>query len=794
MCGIAALLLAPSTPHLENKLHDYAPLISNTLEPRGPDAQGWRIVQGAAANSANNSQTSAYPFLLVATVLHLRGATPVAQPFASPDSPVSAVLCFNGEIYSGLSSLAPHANDTAALYQLLTISPVSSPLLPLSTLDAEFSFLYYQPATATLWFGKDAMGRRSLLAAMGCDGGGLCVSSVVLDDVNELQGSDWTEVPTSGIFSVDVSCWAETAVLEVWLHYWPHIRRAYPTLPERKLIQTMADALLDPPMLPFPRADLLPCHPPASLDPLAATELSSAADRLGELLSASVRDRVITCPPPSDPSDAAFAILFSGGLDCTLLAHYTHLHTPPSQPIDLINVAFIGHLPASSALLHCPDRITAYNSLHELHRLHPSRHYRLLCVDVTLAGLEATKDGLVRVLRPCATVMDFNIGVVLGLGARGVGYVVECVEEWIDSRYGRYRTDGGKEGDGEMTEERKDVRGAEDVVKRVEQLTAVHSVPITAQAADETIGSHTHASSVYNSDATVPSVATEDGVLTEEKKQRNTNPLYGYKRTPAARKANILRRKQLAKQQRRQAQPLGSCNINDEWDEPESIPTADEFAAATTEPPPGPLYTSRARVLLVGIGADEMFAGYARHRTTLRSTGEVGLSQALSADVSRLWLRNLGRDDRVTAQHARELRTPFLAAPLIHFWQHLPLAALHTLPSPLGGKAVLRELGRRVGLVRVSGLEKRAMQFGSRVSNRRVAGWVHMADSVHVREIVNPTFLRVECRPTAVRGDMEKREAKKARDRRIGHQTSIAQQHESKQNAADVIATVDSAV
>ena len=750
MCGIAALLLAPSTPLLEETLDHYAPLITSTLQPRGPDAQGSKVVALPTA-AADDAPSCPYSFLLAATVLHLRGPTPTTQPFTAPDSPTSPLLCFNGEIYSGLPGLTPATNDTAALYQLLTTttSPCSSPLLPLSTLDAEYAFVYYQPSTSTLWFGKDPMGRRSLLAAMG-DDCGLCVSSVVLDGVQELpQQRGWTEIPISGLFSVDVARWAESGVLDVWLHYWPHVRRACPTLPERKLIRSMADALLDAALLPFPRADLLssqstttPVQPPFTL--------SSAAERLGELLSASVRERVMTCPPPSDPSGAAIAILFSGGLDCTLLAHYAHLHTPPTQPIDLINVAFVGQLPPSSALLHCPDRITAHNSLHELQHLHPHRHYRLLCVDVSLQRLELQRAAVVAVMRPCETVMDFNIGVVLGFGAIGEGYVVERAGEWIDSRYGRYRTEGVREASGEVNGERKEV--AEEDNGEVEGSQTIDNVVAATRTGERK-------EAQASSDA---AEAGEDSRLIDEEKRRRANPLYGYKRTPAARKANIARRKQLARQQRRSA----AANNNDEEEEAESVPTADEFTAAITAQPPAPMYTSRAKVLLVGIGADEMFAGYARHRTTLRSAGEAGLSRALSADVSRLWLRNLGRDDRVTAQHARELRTPFLSVPLIHFWQHLPLSALHTLPSPLGGKAILRELGRQVGLLRVAGLEKRAMQFGSRVSNRRVVGWVRMSENVQVREIVNPLFLREECRPTTVRGVIEKREAKRERDRR----------------------------
>lgn len=64
-------------------------------------------------------------------------------------------------------------------------------------------------------------------------------------------------------------------------------------------------------------------------------------------------------------------------------------------------------------------------------------------------------------------------------------------------------------------------------------------------------------------------------------------------------------------------------------------------------------YTSHARVLLVGVGADELLAGYGRHRRAFQSRGQaeaklehadrlLRLRQELEKDFRRLWRRNLG--------------------------------------------------------------------------------------------------------------------------------------------------------
>lgn len=134
----------------------------------------------------------------------------------------------------------------------------------------------------------------------------------------------------------------------------------------------------------------------------------------------------------------------------------------------------------------------------------------------------------------------------------------------------------------------------------------------------------------------------------------------------------------------------------------------------------GRQYSSRARVVLVGHGADELFAGYGRHRSAMRVGGWPRLQEELQLDMRRLWWRNLGRDDRIIADCSREARHPFLDEALLVAVARLPLASVADLrqPAGMGDKAVLRRVARGLGLARAAGRAKRAIQFGCRIANQ----------------------------------------------------------------------------
>ncbi|MFQ6637481.1 hypothetical protein Gotur_013848 [Gossypium turneri] len=152
-------------------------------------------------------------------------------------------------------------------------------------------------------------------------------------------------------------------------------------------------------------------------------------------------------------------------------------------------------------------------------------------------------------------------------------------------------------------------------------------------------------------------------------------------------------------------------------------------------------YTSRARILLVGSGADEQCAGYGRHKTKYRHDSWLGLHKEMKLDMQRIWKRNLGRDDRCIADSGKEARFPFLDEDIIRTLLDIPLWEVADLdqPSGKGDKKIMREVARMLGLHNAAILPKRAIQFGSRIareSNRKNFGSNRAANQASAGSVV----------------------------------------------------------
>ena len=169
------------------------------------------------------------------------------------------------------------------------------------------------------------------------------------------------------------------------------------------------------------------------LEAAAGTAACCAQAHVPSSVPPHVPSCALAAPPPPQPdgpgdgttelaegrsSGASVAVLFSGGVDCMVLAALADRHVPAHQPIDLLNVAFgasivpdNGHGGGAGGLCALsPDRQGAISGLAELQQLCPSRQWQLILIDRSHEAALASRPSLLPLMFPAASVMDFTIG------------------------------------------------------------------------------------------------------------------------------------------------------------------------------------------------------------------------------------------------------------------------------------------------------------------------------------------------------------------------------------------------
>ncbi|XP_076166749.1 asparagine synthetase domain-containing protein 1 isoform X2 [Ptiloglossa arizonensis] len=475
-----------------------------------------------------------------ASVLWMQGSSLTVQP--AIDS-MGNILLWNGDIFSG-NLAQDDICDTKVLLNALQSLP--NIISVFKEIQGPFSFIYFQKSSNLLYFGRDIIGRHSLLLKSNTDENILTLTSVANKQINGI-----VEVPAIGIFVMNLANSGVNLACYPWRE--PDLR--FTDVIEALETHLSVDIDIKKTILESDTLVSLHLHP--NIEDIEYFENSpyfensyttlpyflqnkdiyERVDYLSQLLHKAVEVRVKKQPKFCKNCIELFlhgenvicehtkiGILFSGGLDSAILALIADKYVPQNEYIDLINVAFEKSVNThkksnTNNERQCvpvhydvPDRKTGKQTFSELLKICPKRKWNFLEVNVSQKELQKYRSTQIcNLLYPLCTILDESLGCAVWFASRARGTL------------------------------------------------------------------------------------------------------------------------------------FMSNNV----------------------------YESPCRVLLLGMGADELFGGYMRHRTILKYKGWNALAQELSIELARISERNLGRDDRIVSDHGKQSRLPYLDENIVQYVQQL---------------------------------------------------------------------------------------------------------------------------
>lgn len=197
MCGIHASL---SIERFSLPSHGLKQLLCN----RGPDHLGEKNIK---------IENGAAPYFLsfTSTVLSLRGGHVAGQPFI--DIKTGSILCWNGEAWK-IGTEIVTGNDGQAIFDKLlkaiavdsnAIESITAVLKVLNSISGPFAFVFFDRIHEQIFFGRDRLGRRSLLRCATTNG-------IEFSSTSDPAKGIWTEVEADAIYVLPVH--GESTALE----------------------------------------------------------------------------------------------------------------------------------------------------------------------------------------------------------------------------------------------------------------------------------------------------------------------------------------------------------------------------------------------------------------------------------------------------------------------------------------------------------------------------------------------------------------------------------------------------
>ncbi|KAJ8682475.1 hypothetical protein QAD02_018267 [Eretmocerus hayati] len=431
MCGIFCSVYHTSNEQACLSDQKTFKFCKNVIAARGPDSLGEEC----------RDLTEVWHGHFYASVLWMQGSKPTPQPIVDIDG---NVLLWNGDVFGG-NLFNRDACDTDSVSSALR----NSTDIPstLRTINGPFSVIYYQKSSKKLYFARDRFGRHSLLFRVNHDCNNLLLTSVSVKEVHDIM-----ELPAIGIFSANL----DSTSLEVECSPWfqpndwfteklSDLQKQLPVdvnLTFRNNLPAIRELLVNKTISPksgflefvemvheFKTYDEIMDHL------LSRNSIKQLVDRLLVLLNESTRKRVEIRPKycrdcinssaetQGNCGHSKVGLLFSGGLDSTILAMLAHNYVELDESIDLINVAFKRQ---NNSTYEVPDRITGKQSYNELLEICSGRSFNFIEVNVPEEELEKFRSNrIVDLVYPHATVLDDSLACAVWFASRAKGTLLE---------------------------------------------------------------------------------------------------------------------------------------------------------------------------------------------------------------------------------------------------------------------------------------------------------------------------------------------------------------------------------
>ncbi|KAH8739059.1 asparagine synthetase B like [Cryptosporidium ryanae] len=562
-------------------------------------------------------------------------------------------------------------------------------------------------------FGRDQQGDSSLLLSVGGEGEEMLISNMKSELISLGKKPQSIEIPISGFFMFDVN--NNKFFNFRWSKLKPYISDDFWNL--GKLSE------LDSPSIKEDSDKLL--------------------NSLRNIFLSTIRERFTFIKRNDNMCIFSYiGLMFSGGLDSSLL-FYLLLEWLLENKADteewIINSFFcdrkedvkvyfiIELLNATFAPKEAPDRITGLSSYYEIMNIfrdrinfHRNLSIRFICVDNEGTELIRQEKHILNCVYPCNTHLDFNIGGALYFCLRGQGFLLNHNSfsgEWWKRIISKEKNDSstwdgifekgirdfsiGECSDLDFSKNQNKEKGFDETNNAEYNDKPIKKCPYC---------SFREHSKCQNRCCKSCCRKIQQGIIVE-----TINPVFTACRVHKMKNSDLS---SIPSTQR--------CIETYHYYIKESEYLRVLFKGECEESNTRPIfsfqngkiiYRARSKYILIGSGADEFLGGYGRHITAKKHNGLTGIKNEMLFDISRLWIRNLGRDYRIALYNGRILFAPFLQRSVIITIGQLNFNNICGSKFEFT-KPILRYIAKTLGMKYSSMFKKRAVQFGTRSSRQ----------------------------------------------------------------------------